>query len=105
MKLIKIIFRFIDKKIIIPITKFFVFIGEKIKVTDKPLEKALTKKSSMIVLSLIFAVIVFFIVDRQNTTLLETNAEVVYNRPISATYNNEEYVVEGLPKTVDVTLI
>lgn len=105
MKLIKRIFRFIDKKIIIPITKFFVFIGEKIKVTDKPLEKALTKKSSMIVLSLIFAVIVFFIVDRQNTTLLETNAEVVYNRPISATYNNEEYVVEGLPKTVDITMI
>lgn len=105
MKLIKIIFRFIDKRIIIPITKFFVFIGEKLKITDKPLEKALTKKSSMIILSLIFAVIVFFIVDRQNTTLLETNAEVIYNRPISATYNNEEYVVEGLPKTVDITMI
>lgn len=105
MKLIKIIFKFIDKRIIIPITKFFVFIGEKLKITDKPLEKALTKKSSMIILSLIFAVIVFFIVDRQNTTLLETNAEVIYNRPISATYNNEEYVVEGLPKTVDITMI
>ena len=105
MKLIKRFIRFIDKRIIIPITKFFVFIGEKIKVTDKPLEKALSKKSSMIVLSLVFAVIIFFIVDKQNTTLLETNAEVIYNRTLTATYNDEEYVVEGLPKTVDITLI
>ena len=37
MKLIKRFFRFIDKKIIIPITKFFVSIGEKLKVTDKGL--------------------------------------------------------------------
>lgn len=105
MKLIKRFFRFIDKKIIVPITKFFVSIGEKLKLSDKPLEKALSKKSSMIILSLVLAVIVFFIIDRQNTTLLEKNAEVLYDIPISATYNDEEYVVEGLPETVDITLI
>ena len=105
MRLIKGIVRFIDKKIIIPITKFFVFIGDKIKNTDKPLERALSKKSSVIILSLIFAVIIFFIVDKQNTTLLEKNAEVIYNRPLAATYNDEEYVIEGLPETVDITLI
>ena len=105
MKLIKRIFKFIDKKIIIPITKFFVFIGEKIKVTDKPLERALTKKSSTIILSLILAVVVFLVVDKQNTTLLEKNAEVIYNVGLTATYNDEEYVIEGLPKTVDITLI
>ena len=43
MKLIKRFFRFIDKKIIVPITKFFVSIGEKLKLSDKPLEKALSK--------------------------------------------------------------
>lgn len=105
MKLIKIFFRFIDKKIIVPITKFFVSIGEKLKLSDKPLEKALSKKSSMIILSLVLAVIVFVIIDRQNTTLLEKNAEVLYDIPLSATYNDEEYVVEGLPETVDITLI
>ena len=105
MKLIKKIYKFIDKRIIIPITKFFVFIGDKLKITDKPLEKAISKKSSMIVLSLIIAVIAFLIVDRQNVTLLETNAEVINNRPLTAIYNDEEYVVEGLPKTVDITLI
>ena len=54
MKLIKAIFKFFDKHFIIPITKFFVFIGEKLKITDKPLEKAISKKSSLIVLSLVF---------------------------------------------------
>ena len=103
MKLIKRFFRFIDKKIIVPITKFFVSIGEKL--SDKPLEKALSKKSSMIILSLVLAVIVFVIIDRQNTTLLEKNAEVLYDIPLSATYNDEEYVVEGLPEAVDITLI
>lgn len=105
MKLIKKFIKFIDKKIIIPITKIFVFIGEKLKITDKPLEKALSKKSSMIVLSLILAVAAFLIIDKQNITLLETNAEVINNRPLTPIYNNEEYVVEGLPKTVDITLI
>ena len=105
MKLIKRLLRFIDKKIIVPITKFFVSIGEKLKLSDKPLEKALSKKSSMIILSLVLAVIVFVIIDRQNTTLLEKNAEVLYDIPLSATYNDEEYVVEGLPETVDITLI
>ena len=59
----------------------------------------------MIILSLVLAVIVFVIIDRQNTTLLEKNAEVLYDIPLSATYNDEEYVVEGLPETVDITLI
>ena len=105
MRLIKRFFRLIDKKIIVPITKFFVSIGDKIKMTDKPLERALTKKSSIIILSLVFAIIVFIVIDNKNTTLLETNAEVLYDIPLTATYNDEEYVIEGLPKKVDMTLI
>ena len=99
------IYKFFDKHIIIPITRFFVFIGEKLKLTNKPFEMALTKKSSIIVISLILAIAAFFIVDTKSTTLLETNAEVIYNRPVKATYNDEEYVIEGLPDTVDITLI
>lgn len=104
-KIFKGIYKFFDKHIIIPITRFFVFIGEKLKLTNKPLEMALTKKSSIIVISLILAIAAFFIVDTKSTTLLETNAEVIYNRPVKATYNDEEYVIEGLPDTVDITLI
>ena len=88
-KFFKKIYKFIDKKIIIPITKFFVFIGKKLKLSDKPLEAALTKKSSMIIISLVLAVIIFFIVDTRSTTLLEKNAEVIYSRPVKASYNDE----------------
>ncbi len=99
------IYKFIDKHIILPITKFFVFIGEKIKAKQKPFDILLTKKSSMIIISLLLALVIFFIIDTKNTTLLETNAEVIYNRPVKATYNDEEYVIDGLPETVDITLI
>lgn len=104
-KILKGIYKFFDKHIVIPITRFFIFVGEKLKLTNKPLEMALTKKSSIIVISLVLAVVAFFIVDTKSTTLLETNAEVIYNRPVKATYNDEEYVIEGLPDTVDITLI
>ena len=105
MKLIKKIFKFIDKRFIIPITRLFVFIGDKIKITDKPFEKILSKKSSMIILSLLISVGIFLYVEKEHVTLLETNAEVINNRPLTAIYNDEEYVVEGLPKSVDVILI
>ena len=105
MKLIRGIYKFFDRKILLPITKFFVAIGKKLKISEKPFEAALTTKSSMIIISLLFSLAAFFIVDAKSTTLLETNAEVIYNRPVTATYNDEEYIIEGLPETVDITLI
>ena len=105
MKLIKKIYSFFDKKILVPITKFFVNIGKATKKLYKPLESIAKTKSSTIILSLVIAVIVFFIVDARSTTLLETNAKVLYNQPVIAAYNDEEYVIEGLPETVDITMI
>lgn len=99
------IYKFIDKRIILPVTKFFVFIAKKLKITDKPFEVFLKTKSSIIIISLIFSLVFFYFVDIKSTTLLETNAEVIYNRPVTASYNDEEYIVEGLPKKVDITLI
>ena len=32
-------------------------------------------------------------------------AEILYEQPVTAVYNEELYVVEGLPKTVDITLV
>ena len=105
MKLIRGIYRFFDRKIILPITKIFVSIGKKMKFGGKPLEAILKTKSSMIIISLIFALATFFLVDTKSTLLRETDAEVIYNRPVSATYNDEEYIIEGLPDKVDITLI
>ena len=97
--------RFFDKKVVLPITKFFVGISNKFKGNGRSFEKIITRKPGLIIVSLLTALGVFFVTDTKSTSLIETSAEVLYDQPISATYNEEAYVVEGLPKTVDITLI
>ena len=97
--------KFVDKKIVLPITKFFVAISKKFKVNGRNCERLITKKSGLIIVSLLVALAAFFVADTKSTSLIETSAEVLYDQPISATYNEEAYVLEGLPETVDITLI
>lgn len=104
-KIFRAIGHFIDKKIILPIAKFFTGITNKFKGNGRNFERILTRKPGLIIISLLIALGVFFIADSKTTSLIETSAEVLYDQPISATYNEEAYVVEGLPKTVDITLI
>lgn len=104
-KIFKKIILFFDKWLITPITKLILFISDFIKNNGIEIEKFINKKQTLIVLSLIFAFIVFFIVDQNSDTLLNKNAEVLYNQPVVAEYNEEAYVIEGLPSAVDVTLI
>ena len=90
MKLIRAIYKFFDKRVIVPITKLFVNLGNNLKKINKPLETLAKTKSSIIVLSLVISIFIFFFVDRRSTTLLETNAKVLYNQPVVAAYNDEE---------------
>lgn len=105
MKLIKSIYKFFDKHIILPITRLVVGIGNKLKQVNKPIEFLLKSKSSTIIFSLVLAVVLFYIVDRRGALSIESSAEVLYNQKVEAIYNNEEYVIEGLPETVDITMI
>ena len=86
MKLIKKIYRLIDKKIILPITRFIVSILNSIKKVNKPFESLFKSKSAIIIVSLIIAVLIFFFVDR-NGLSLEKSAEVLYNQKVEANYN------------------
>lgn len=101
----KSIINFFDKCIINPLSKFLVIIGEKIKNILESLDVLWTKKSSIIVISLISALLLFFVVDKKIVVLSESNAEVLYGQKVKALYNEEEYIVEGLPEKVDITLI
>lgn len=104
-KISKKIILFFDKWLITPITKFILFITDFIKNNGREIEKLINKKQTLIVLSLVFAFLVFFIVDQNSDTILNKSAEVLYNQPVTAEYNEEAYVIEGLPTSVDVTLI
>jgi len=105
MKLIKKIYKFFDKKIIVPITKFFVNIGGKIKSIGQPLEIISKSKKGIIIISLIISVAICYYIQGRSNSLLETNAKVLYDQPVVANYNEEEYVEEGIPETVDITMI
>lgn len=104
-KMFRTISRIIDKKIVLPIAKLFAWISNKFKGNSRSFEKMITKKSGMIVLSLIISIILFSFAVKKSDSLIEKSAEVLYNQPITASYNEEAYVVSGLPKTVDITLI
>lgn len=97
--------RIIDKKIIIPITKFFVMIKDYIGSDNKRFEKFINKKSSLLFVTLVLALAVFFVVDSKSIAMLETSAEVLYNQDVNVIYNEEAYVLEGVPSHVDITLI
>lgn len=103
--MIKKILLFFDKWLITPITKGILSFTDFTKNNGKELEKFLNKKQTLIVLSLVFSFVIFFIVDQNSNTLINKQAEVLYNRPVVAEYNAEAYVIEGLPTTADITLI
>lgn len=104
-KIGKKIILFFDKWLITPITKLILLITDFVKDHGREIEKFINKKQTLIVLSLIFAFIVFVLVDQNSNTILNKSAEVLYNQPVTAEYNEEAYVIEGLPETVDITLI
>ncbi len=99
------IWKFIDKKIIIPITKLILSITGRFDKSGKQIENWLSKTSNLLFISMILAIAIFIAVDQKLLLFSESSAEVLKNQPITVTYNQEAYVVEGLPETVDVTLI
>ena len=103
--LVRAIIKLIDKKLITPITKFILKISDKMGRRTDRFERWLVKKNTLIFISLIIAISAFIAIDKQTTTLIDSYAEVLHNQKVEAIYNTETYVVEGLPESVDVTLI
>ncbi len=97
--------RFFDKVLITPITKLILKVTDFFKGNGRNIERFFGKKSTLLVVSLILAFAVFVLIDQESNVMIDQYAEILYNQPVSAIYNEELYVVEGLPKTVDITLV
>lgn len=104
-KIIRLIVATVDKFIVTPITKLALFIGEKSDKNAGKFERWLNKRNTLVFISLILALALFFYVDSQSNTMIDSSAEVLRNQTVEATYNKEAYVIEGIPETADVTLI
>lgn len=99
------IIRIIDKKIVVPITKLVLTITSKFDSSGKKLENWLTKTNTLLFISLFLSIIIFVMIDQKILVFNDNNAEVLKSQPVNVIYNQEAYVVEGLPETVDLTLI
>ena len=96
---------FFDKWLITPVTRLILKLMEIGKVLFKAFDKVSGKTSTLLIVSLILAYVVFIVIDQESNVMIDQYAEILYNQPVTAVYNEELYVVEGLPNTVDITLI
>ncbi len=98
------IYRVLDKFFVTPISRFLFHFNERIKNNPSKIEHFLNRPNILLYISLIFAVGVFFLIDSQVVTLVEKEAEILSNQPVTVLYNKEAYVVEGIVDTVDIIL-
>ena len=99
------IYSVIDKLIVTPISKLIYKLNELLKNNSGRFEKILNRPNVLIYISLICAVAVFLLIDMQVFDLTNQEAEIISGQEVKVIYNQEEYVVEGVPETVDITLI
>ena len=99
------IYKVFDRLIIVPISRIVYEVSKKIKANTNRFEKILNKPITLLYLSLGLAILFFYLVDNKVISLVETEAEILVNVPVNVEYNKEAYVIEGVPETVDITLI
>lgn len=99
------LWRFIDRRVIIPITKLILKVTGNFDQSGKKFENWLSRPTTLLFISLFLAIMIFVVVDQKILIFSESSAEILSKQPITAKYNEEAYVIEGLPETVDITLI
>ncbi len=104
-KFFKNVYKVIDKIIITPISKVAYFIKDKFTFKSGIIDKILNKPNVLLYVSLFISLLFFFAVDKKVIGLNNTKALVLKNQKLNVEYNEEAYVVEGLPSTVDIILM
>ena len=99
------IYKVIDTLLVTPISKLLYKIFNRNAAGPGLIDRMLNRPNTIIYLSLILAFITFILIDRKVVVLVETEAVVIPNQTVTAEYNEESYVVEGIPKTADIVLM
>lgn len=103
--LFKKIWNFFDRILVVPVTKLVIKITGNYDNSGKKIERWLSKTNTLLFISLFLAIIIFVVIDQKIISFSDSSAEILKNLPVTTVYNEASYVVEGLPDTVDVTLI
>lgn len=96
---------FFDRILITPIMKLVLKITDFFKNNGRAVERFITTKKALLVISLLIAFLAFYKLDKDSSIMMNSYAERLYGQPVTAIYNEEAYVVEGIPKSADVVLI
>ena len=97
------IYNILDKLVITPVSRLLYNISERMK-GKSYLSRLINRPKFLVYASLALAIIMFILIDSKVINLVENDAEVITNIPVTIKYNEEAYVVEGVPKTVDMVL-
>lgn len=104
-KIFKGLYKVVDKILITPISTLVYKINKFMKKNSGVFDVIFNRPYSLLVLSLLVAVLFFIVVDSRAINLVETESEILSSQPVSVIYNEEKYVVEGIPETVDIILM
>ncbi len=96
--------KFIDKIIIMPISRLVYNISKSTSGNNANFNKMLNRPQFLIILSLIFAVICFVLIDNKVINLVSNEAGIIDNVPVNLIYNEGLFVVENVPKTIKITI-
>ena len=101
----KAIYRFLDKIIVTPISRLIYRLSELSKNNSGKIERLLNRPNVLLYISLFSAIALFVLIDTKAINLVTDEAEILSDQPVNVIYNEEAYVVDGVPETVDITLI
>lgn len=103
-KIFKKLYKLVDGLIVTPISTFVYKIQKRLG-NNNGLEKILNRPYALLILSGIIALGLALLVNLKASSFVSNDAEFLTNIPVRVVYNSSAYVVEGIPETVDMTLI
>lgn len=104
-KLFKLFYKLIDTYLVVPISRLIYRTNELLRNNSGRIERILNRPNVLIYISLFCAIVIFVLVDSKTIDMLSNNAEILSGQKVNVIYNEEAYVVEGVPDSVDITLI
>ncbi len=87
-----------------PISRLVYNISKSINGNNNGLNKLLNRPQFLIIMSLVFALLCFILIDKKVISLVNNEAEIIRDVPVNLVYNEEAFVVENVPDTVDITI-
>ena len=94
-----------DRRIVVPLTRVVLKLTKFFTNSSQKLENILARTTTLLFLSLVLSVLLFIVIDQQIISLTTNRAVVLRDQKVEVLYNEERFVLTGVPETADVTLI